>query len=180
MMNGDLRELWKMMKVKEFRDAFVDERITTGIAYQIRSLREKKGWSQTQLGEKANKPQSVISRIEDPDYGKFSLQTLKELASTFDVALLVEFVPFSELLERIRDLSPKRLAVTGFHEDRLKEPVGTGAGSAVAAASRMMDQNYASSAKDMAFARRPRELQVGAIRSSHRSRAVGAQGRLVA
>ena len=40
-----------------------------------------------------------ISRLEDPNYGRYSLKTLKRLARAFDVGLLVRFVSFGELGE---------------------------------------------------------------------------------
>ena len=59
----------------------------------------------------------MIARLENPDYGKFSLSTLLKLASAFDVALLIRFVAFGELLERTRDLSPAGLNAASFRDD---------------------------------------------------------------
>ena len=112
---------------KEFRHAFVAEHLRTGVAYQIRALREKRGWSQAELGRRTGKPQSVISRLEDPDYGRLSLKTLLEVAAAFDVALLVQFAAFSELLKRFSDLSPEALAVPDFAHDSLQSTSGVGA-----------------------------------------------------
>ena len=44
------------------------------------------------------KLQPMISRYENPDYGKYSVTTLLELARVFDVALVVRFAKFSELV----------------------------------------------------------------------------------
>lgn len=103
---------------KEYRHAFVEESVKTGIAFQARALRLSKGWSQKELGEKAGKPQNVISRLEDPDYGSFTIRTLLDLASAFDVALLVRFVSFGQLLHQLRDVSPKALAVPDFEKEQ--------------------------------------------------------------
>lgn len=105
------------LKDKEFRDSFVSEHVRTGIAYQITGLREEAGWSQSELGRRAGKPQNVISRLEDPEYGRPTIQTLLEIASAFDVALLVRFVPFSELLERTQDVTTAALRVPSFSKD---------------------------------------------------------------
>lgn len=95
---------------KDYRDAFVEENIKTRVAFQIRALREKEGWTQQQLGEKAGKAQNVISRLEDPDYGKFTIRTLLDLASALDVGLEVTFVPFTHLVANSENFSPQRLA----------------------------------------------------------------------
>jgi transcriptional regulator with XRE-family HTH domain len=102
---------------KAYRDASVRESLRIGIPHQIRAIRQQRGWSQRELGEKSNKPQNVISRLEDPAYGKLSLQTLFELASAFDVALLVKFIPFSRFRGEFRDLSPESLGALPFEED---------------------------------------------------------------
>jgi hypothetical protein len=41
--------------------------------------------------------QSRISTLEDPNYENFEAATLRRLASAFDVALTIRFIPFSEL-----------------------------------------------------------------------------------
>jgi transcriptional regulator with XRE-family HTH domain len=103
---------------KEYRDAFVEEINHTGIAFQIRALRNKAELSQAELGEKCGKAQNVISRLEDPDYGKFTLKTLLTLAKTFDVALMVRFVPFCALRSSLNNLSEESLAVPNFTEEK--------------------------------------------------------------
>lgn len=99
---------------KPYRDAYVGEHVRTGISYQIRAMRDLRGWSQKKLAEVLKKPQSVVSRLEDPDYGKPSVQTLLEIASAFDVALIIQFVDFPEFMKRTRDTSPGALAAESF------------------------------------------------------------------
>lgn len=107
------------LKDKEYRDAFAVEHIDTGIPFQIRTLREQKDRKLTQkeLGIRAGMAQETISRIEDPNYGKLTLKTLKRLASVFDVALMVKFIPFSELVEWELRLTPNSLDAVSFEND---------------------------------------------------------------
>ena len=114
-----LKKLIEELKDKEYRDAFVEEHIDTGIPFQIRALREQKGreWTQKELGMRTGMAQETISRLEDPNYGKLTLKTLKRIASAFDVALMVRFVPFSELVEWELKLTPDSLTPSGFEED---------------------------------------------------------------
>jgi transcriptional regulator with XRE-family HTH domain len=109
-MNNDFKD-------KSYRDAFVEEFIRQGIAFQIRSLRLRENWSQKDLGENTDKPQNVISRLEDPNYGSFTISTLLQLASAFDVALMVRFVSFSDLWKQSQRLSPSDLAVARFSDE---------------------------------------------------------------
>jgi transcriptional regulator with XRE-family HTH domain len=117
--NNRREKIIKDLKDKEYRDAFVEEHINTGVPFQIRALREQKGreWSQKELGMRTRMAQETISRIEDPNYGKLTLKTLKRLASAFDVALMVRFISFSELVEWELHLTPQSLEATSFEND---------------------------------------------------------------
>ena len=103
---------------KVFRDAFLEENIKNRLAFQVRALREKQSWSQPELGKRAHKTQSGISRIEDPTYGKFTIRTLLDLASVFDVALFIGFVPYTKLISELKDVSPEALAVASYKDEK--------------------------------------------------------------
>lgn len=113
------KRLFEKLKSKFYRQAYVADHVRTGIAYQIRALRGQRGWSQKRLAEEMGKPQSVVSRLEDPDYGKVSIQTLLEGCAAFDVALLVQYVSFPEFLRRTQDVSPEALQADSFDERQL-------------------------------------------------------------
>ena len=118
----------RLEKDKEYRDLFVENEITVGVPFQIRAIREDRGWSQKELAERTGKQQSVISQLENPDYGKLTLSTLKALASAFDVGLMVRFAPFSELVSRAANLSEIGLEVPEFSKDwnlYFEQPVST-------------------------------------------------------
>jgi hypothetical protein len=68
--------------------------------------------------------QNNISRLEDPDYGKHTISSLKRLADALDVALVVRFVPFSQYIDWLSGtphvdmgLRPEALAVPSFEEE---------------------------------------------------------------
>lgn len=114
-----IRQLAKL-KRKPYRDAYVGEHVKTSLPFQIRTLREQRGLSQRDLGERTGMRQNAISRLEKPDYGSLSVNTLLRLASAFDVALLIKFVPFRKLLDEFSDLSIEALEVNSF-DDELPE-----------------------------------------------------------
>ncbi|MCL5958538.1 MAG: helix-turn-helix domain-containing protein [Chloroflexi bacterium] len=106
---------------KEYRDLSVAEKIRTAIAFQIRAMREDRGWTQSDLGARTGMAQETISQLEDPDNGRLTLRTLKRVASAFDVALIVRFAPFSDLFDWMANLSPEDLAVPSFENDRISD-----------------------------------------------------------
>lgn len=128
--------LVQKLRKRAYRRAYVGEHVRRGIAHQIRALREDPGrdWNQGELSKRLGKPQSVVSRMEDPSYGKLTVQTLLEVAAVFDVALSIRFVSFPAFVAQIRDLTEESMQVESFDqsefaaapEERLEvTPVGT-------------------------------------------------------
>ncbi len=109
------------LRNKKYRDAFVASQISVGLPFQIRALREQRGWKQSQLAGKAEMLQPRISAMESPGGAKFTLETLRRLASALDVALVVRFVPFRELVDWSERFNPDTFAVPSFDEDMATE-----------------------------------------------------------
>jgi transcriptional regulator with XRE-family HTH domain len=105
-------------KSKKDRHRFLANHLSANIAAQIFSLRtaEDRNWTQTQLAKEAGIAQPRIPVYESPDYGVFSLTTLKKLAYAFDGALIVKFVSFDELASEIANQSSENLAVAKFED----------------------------------------------------------------
>lgn len=97
------------MRSKGYRSAYVAAQIANRIATQIRLLREEAGITQTELATSIGTKQPAIARAENPEYGRHSITLLQKIADHFDVALAVEFTPFSSLLRRTADLSNRAL-----------------------------------------------------------------------
>jgi transcriptional regulator with XRE-family HTH domain len=112
------------LKNKKYRDSFVESYIKIGIPFQLRALREERGWTQKELADRIGVKQAWIAQIENPNYSGFSLKTLLKLASVFDIGLLVRFVSFSNLMKWELELSSESLKVKSFEdEDYFKPPV---------------------------------------------------------
>jgi transcriptional regulator with XRE-family HTH domain len=111
---------------KDYRHAFVEETIRTGLAAQIKAMREQRegGMTQKRFAEILGKSQSWVARLEDPNAAAPTLSTLLQVARAFDVDLEVRFAPFSELVywvsgmpRWVPGLSSETLAVNEFEHD---------------------------------------------------------------
>ena len=113
--------LLEKLRDKDYRRAFTSASVRNFIALQIRTLRKLTFSRQAALAEAAGTTASVISRLEDPNYGKVTISTLLDLAGAFDVALIVRFATFGELAKQIEDLSNTALVVPSFRDELEKE-----------------------------------------------------------
>jgi transcriptional regulator with XRE-family HTH domain len=105
------------LKNKAYRDAFVGSQISVGLPFQIRALREQRGWKQSRLAAEAKMLQPRISAMEGAGSAKFNIETLRRLASAFDVALVVRFVPFGELVDWSERFNPDTFKLPSFKDD---------------------------------------------------------------
>lgn len=109
--------LAKKLRSKKYRDSYLSSHIRMFLANQLSSLRGE--MSQQEFGQLLGKPQPIVSRLQNPDYGKYSLQTLLEIASKLDVALLVRFVDYPTFLKITSDFSDEALRPASFDPAQL-------------------------------------------------------------
>jgi HTH-type transcriptional regulator/antitoxin HipB len=114
--------IWRKMAKKAYRDAFVSAHVSNTVASQITTLRQAKGWTQTELAERAGMRQSRISALEDPNNENFEAKTLLRLASALDVGVAIRFTSFSAIAHWASNITPQTLAVPSFDDDALEEP----------------------------------------------------------
>jgi transcriptional regulator with XRE-family HTH domain len=112
-----MEKSFRRLANKKRRRAYVHAELVNGVAHQIRVLRQQRKWTQQQLAKRLGTSQTVVSRLEDPSYGKFSVQTLLNVGSAFDVAVLVRYMPFSEFMLHTWDTSPSRFEAVAYDED---------------------------------------------------------------
>jgi transcriptional regulator with XRE-family HTH domain len=110
-------KLVEILRDKEFRDHFAEDQIYELLTLQIRQLRERNRWTQEDLGAKAGMAQSAIARVENPNYTSSKIATLSKLARVFDVALIVRFAPFGELVDWLSTLSPRSFLPASFEQE---------------------------------------------------------------
>lgn len=118
--NSTRLQLWAKLKGdKPYRDGFVDARVSSNISAQVYSLREARGWTQTELGDRVGMAQTRISLIESREYNSHTLKTLKRFASAFDCALMVRFVPYSNMVDWVTTAGPEELAPVDIEHDQV-------------------------------------------------------------
>lgn len=108
-MSGLHNRLKKEFKDKEYAHAYVDEFLNASIATQIKVLREQRKWDQKELATKSGMKQPRISLLENINYYRWSISTLKKLAEAFDVTLKVSFESFSTRINDIDNFNRESL-----------------------------------------------------------------------
>lgn len=83
---------------KEYRDAYLDGIVKTSIALQITAIRNNLGQTQAEFAKTLGVTQSVVSRLENTEYGSVTINTLLKVARETNVALDVRFVSYPEML----------------------------------------------------------------------------------
>jgi transcriptional regulator with XRE-family HTH domain len=112
------RTFWKSLADKAYRHAYAAAHVGDYLAMQIHSMRLRRNWTQGQLATESGNTQPRISNLETSCEG-VTLTTLHKIAEAFDVALVVKFVPFSQLAKETMN-SRAEAAVPGFDEDSLE------------------------------------------------------------
>jgi hypothetical protein len=100
---------------KEYRDTYVAAHTRRFLARQMRKFRGDK--SQTEFAEMLDKRQTVVSRLENPNYSGWTLGTLFDVASKLNVAVLVRFVDFPTFLKGTADQSESAQHPTEYNQD---------------------------------------------------------------
>ena len=112
-----ITQLWEKMKTKRFREGYTKAQLSIEVPFQIRALRNARGWTQAELANRCDLSPSRIAKIETPGQDALKPQTLQKIASAFDVGLLIQFVPFSELVRREQTFHPETFNVVSFDDD---------------------------------------------------------------
>ncbi len=99
------------------RHAYLEAEVVTALAHQIRAIRMQRAWTQGELAKRLGTNQAAVSRLEDPSYGRYTLQTLTELAKAFDTGMQVRFISFVSMLQETFRSSAKTREVAAFEDE---------------------------------------------------------------
>jgi hypothetical protein len=89
-----LARLAREFRDKAFRDTYVASHTRRFLARQMRKFRGE--MSQSEFGDLIGKQQTIVSRLENPNYSGWTLSTLFEIASKLNIAVLCD-LSISEL-----------------------------------------------------------------------------------
>jgi transcriptional regulator with XRE-family HTH domain len=102
---------------REYRESYAESFLNNSLTAQIRLIRDQRGLSQKDLAANIGKHQPGLSRIEDSNYGKWNVATLRQVASALDTWLKVSLEPYGKLVDAALDLSPDTLQRPTFEQD---------------------------------------------------------------
>jgi transcriptional regulator with XRE-family HTH domain len=102
---------------KEYRHAFVEEKVRTQLAIQIKTIREQRPLTRPEFAALLEKAPSWVFRLEDPNQPPPTISTLLQVAEAFDVDLEISFKSFSSLLKRLEHMTPESFEVPSFEEE---------------------------------------------------------------
>lgn len=107
--------LWDSFSDRAYRHAYTSAYVGDFLAMQLHSMRIREGLTQSDAAKRAITSQSQVSALES-SCENASLASLRKFAALYDVALVVKFVPFSELA-RLSLTGDADRAVPGFDDE---------------------------------------------------------------
>jgi DNA-binding XRE family transcriptional regulator len=72
------------------------------LGLKIRRVREEAGITQGELAKRIGTQTSAISRIEDADYDRHSVQTLTKIADALGMRLIIDIEPKTRVTKRAK------------------------------------------------------------------------------
>jgi len=109
-----IRSLIEKMRDKRYRDGYVAAHTRQVLAKQMREFRGS--MPQMEFAAAIGKRQTMVSRLENPNYVGWTLSTMFEIARKLDVAVFVRFVDFATFLRLSEDMSDNALRPRGYNQ----------------------------------------------------------------
>lgn len=116
-MNARRRRLLDELRDPEYRKHYAESHLNSTLATQISAIREQRGLTQTKLAERLGKQQAAISRIENVNYARWNIATLRDIASALDCWLSVRLESWGQLVEDVENYSAESLRRERFADD---------------------------------------------------------------
>jgi transcriptional regulator with XRE-family HTH domain len=100
-----------------YRKEYSEQYVNSLLAAQIGTIREQRGLSQSALAEKIDKQQPAISRIENVNYARWNVRTLREIASALDCWLDIRLQSWGKLVSEADAFSAESLRRERYEDD---------------------------------------------------------------
>jgi len=105
--NDDFNEyLAEQLKDPEFAAVFDEEKEKIDLAIKILRIRQEAGLSQKELAQRIGTTQSVIARMENPEYSGYSIRMLRRIAAALGSRLFIDFKPIKQTPQSPRRRRP--------------------------------------------------------------------------
>lgn len=116
---NSISKLWEKLQNKKYREGYAEGQIEIEFPFQIRALRQARNWTHKQLAEHSGISKQRIVELEDTHYDPITWEELYKLSAAFDVALMLKFASFSELVRHESEFHPETFDVTSFSNDSM-------------------------------------------------------------
>jgi predicted XRE-type DNA-binding protein len=118
-----LREiLSEEFKDEEYRFAYAKSFLNTKLASQIKTIRQQREMSQTQIAETMGIKQPGYARFEDVNHSVWKTDTLWNIARALDVRVNIGFESFGSLIEEKEHFDRDHLKRPAFCDDPVFNP----------------------------------------------------------
>jgi transcriptional regulator with XRE-family HTH domain len=117
-----IKDFRQKFQDEEYRNSYAEGFLNSYVAAQIKMLREQRGMTQEQLGEKIGTQQSGIARLENTNYSAWKTETLVRLCRAFHVRLKISFEEFGTLPPEIESFNRDALQRRPFDKDPIFFP----------------------------------------------------------
>jgi len=121
-MNELIESLRTEFHDEETRHIYAEDLLNSYIATQIKVLREKEGWTQSELAERAGMKQERISVLEDVNYSSWTASVLRRIAKAYDLRLSIKFESFGSYLDEFENFRREALLRPSFKDDPAFKP----------------------------------------------------------
>ena len=109
--NDDFHEyLNEQLKDPKFAAVFDEEKEKIDLAIKILKFRQGAGLSQKELAARIGTTQSVIARMENPEYSGYSVRMLRRIATALGARLSIDFKPIKHSRLSLQLHRPSRRA----------------------------------------------------------------------
>lgn len=125
MTSNDIKK--KLAESREFREEFVAALVRRAFSVQVRTIRKHRQMTQEKLAEAAKIEQGVVSRAENPNYGKLTFTTGFRIAAGFDLVFIPRLVTFTEFLRWADEVSEGFTNLPGFEKELSEGTLGKSA-----------------------------------------------------